>query len=278
MSEWVVALLGLSAGMTVGTLVGLLVLKDPPASSLRTNVDGRSVPVVLGWSIGAGAVAGLLIVVAFAGDSDPWLPFRIVAPLLAISFLVGWWDDRKGDERPRGFKGHLGALRSRTLTGGLLKMVGVGIGGLITMTLLLDGLRPLEVWILGALTIALTANLINLFDRAPGRASKVFLVLAFPLFVADPDWRLVAAGCVGAVIASLPLDLGAKAMLGDAGANPMGAIGGLGLVLISDGSTPVLLVMVVVLLGLNLLSEKVSFSKVIQDRPWLARLDHLGRK
>jgi UDP-N-acetylmuramyl pentapeptide phosphotransferase/UDP-N-acetylglucosamine-1-phosphate transferase len=79
------------------------------------------------------------------------------------------------------------------------------------------------------------------------------------------------------VVAILPLDLAAKGMLGDAGANPMGALLGLGFVLVSDGSTPVLVAIVTILLALNLVSERVSFSKVIEDTPWLARLDHLGR-
>jgi hypothetical protein len=273
-----VAFLALACGFVLATLVSLIRLRDPASETMRTNVDGKQVPVVLGMSVVAGAFGGLVLMALLIGGPDPSLPIRIVGPLLAICFLVGWWDDRKGDERPRGFKGHLGALRGGAVTGGLIKLVGGGIAGLVTMAVLLESLDDLIVLVLGAAVIALAANLINLFDRAPGRASKVFLLLALPMATLSPDWRLVAAGAIGAVLATLPLDLGADAMLGDAGANPMGALVGLGFVLVSEGSVLVLVAMALVLLGLNLASEKWSFSRVIEESPGLARLDHLGRK
>lgn len=275
MSEWVAVSVALATGYVFSSFVAILALRAPDPVSLRTNVEGLQVPVVLGWCVVVGALAGLGVVVVWTAQ---WLPAKVMAPLIAITFAVGWWDDRKGDERPRGFSGHLGALRGGSVTGGVVKLIGGGAAGVVTMVVLLGGLSPLTVLLLGAATIALAANLINLFDRAPGRASKVFLIGAIPLAVLSPDWRLLAAGAIGAVLASLILDLAAKAMLGDAGANPMGALLGLGLVFASRGSTPNLLAMVVVLLALNLVSEKVSFSKVIEQSPWLARLDHLGRK
>lgn len=278
MNEWLVVFLALASGFIVATLVSLVRSRDPAPQTLRTNVEGKQVPVVLGMSVVAGAFGGLVLMAVLIGGPDPTLPIRIVGPLLAICFVVGWWDDRKGDERPRGFKGHFGALRGGAVTGGLIKLVGGGIAGVVTMAALLESMDDLIVLLLGAAVIALAANLINLFDRAPGRASKVFLLLALPLAALAPDWRLAAAGAIGAVLASLPLDLAAEAMLGDAGANPMGALVGLGLVLVSDGSAPVLLAMTVALLGLNLASERWSFSTVIDQHAWLARLDHLGRK
>lgn len=278
MNEWLVVFLALAIGFILATVVSLVRLRNPASHTLRTNVDGKQVPVLLGTSVLTGACGGLVLMAMLIEGPDPLLPVRIVGPLLAICFVVGWWDDRKGNERPRGFKGHLGALRGGAVTGGLIKLVGGGIAGLITMAVLLESLDDFVVLVLGAVAIALTANLINLFDRAPGRASKVFLLVALPVAALSADWRLVAAGAIGAVIATLPLDLGAEAMLGDAGANPMGALVGLGLVLVSDGSVPVLTVMVVVLLALNLASERWSFSRVIEQHAWLARLDHLGRK
>lgn len=278
MNEWLVFFLALALGFIVATFLSLMRLRTPAGHSMRTNVDGKQVPVVLGASVVAGAAGGSVLMALLMGGPDPSLPIRIVGPMLAICFLVGWWDDRKGNERPRGFKGHLGALRGGAVTGGLIKLIGGGLAGLITMAMLLESLDDVMVLLLGAMVIALSANLINLFDRAPGRASKVFLLLSLPLIALSADWRLVAAGAIGAVLAALPLDLGAQAMLGDAGANPMGALLGLGLVLVSDGSVPVLLVMALVQLGMNLASERWSFSEVIGRHSWLARLDHLGRK
>ncbi len=64
-------------------------------------------------------------------------------------------------------------------------------------------------------------------------------------------------------------------MLGDAGANPLGAVLGVGLAASLD--EPARLVAIVVLLALNLASEKWSFSKAIEASPPLRWLDGLGR-
>lgn len=271
MDDWTRTMLALVLGAIGAAPVCMVAVRVAPARTRRTNVDGREVPAVLGWGILAGGAIGLLTLWG-TSRTAVW----VTGTLLVAMFLVGLWDDLKGDERPRGFSGHLGALRGGAVTGGMVKLLGGGIAGLAAMYLL-DDLAPLWLLALGGACIALTANLFNLLDRAPGRAGKVWLVAAVFVAGVSPDWRLWAAGTIGAVVAALPLDLKAVGMLGDAGANPMGAVLGLGLVLAS-GSASSLLVVLVVLLGLNLLSEKVSFSRVIADTPWLARLDHLGRK
>lgn len=280
----------LTLGATVSAFVSMIAVRIAPERTKRTNVEGKTVPAVLGWGVLLGGGAGLLSLIPWIDPSDrctglgpdvfcqtsAWLPFQVVGLLLLAMFLVGAWDDLKGDERPRGFSGHLGALRGGAVTGGMVKLVGGGIAGLAAMYLL-DRASSVGLFILGGACIALCANLFNLLDRAPGRAGKVWVLAAVIVAGVDPDWRLWAAGAIGAVVATVPLDLRAVGMLGDAGANPMGAVLGLGLVMAS-GSLVVLAAIVVALLGLNLLSEKVSFSKVIEATPWLARLDHLGRK
>jgi UDP-GlcNAc:undecaprenyl-phosphate/decaprenyl-phosphate GlcNAc-1-phosphate transferase len=65
-------------------------------------------------------------------------------------------------------------------------------------------------------------------------------------------------------------------MLGDAGANVLGAAVGLGVVL-SCGTT-VRLVVLVVVAALNAASELVSFSKVINSTAPLRAVDQLGRR
>lgn len=289
MDEWGATMVSLVVGAITSALVCMVAVKVAPERLQRTNVEGLKVPAALGWGVLVGGMAGVLSLVPWIASWDPcggtnlsclgpdaWQPLRVTGLLLGGMFSVGLWDDLRGDERPRGFGGHLGALRGGAVTGGLVKLVGGGLTALLAVYLL-DGLNSAWFLILGGACIALCANLFNLLDRAPGRASKVWLVVAVVLAAAAPDWRLWGAGTIGAVVATLPLDLRAVGMLGDAGANPMGAALGLGLVLAS-GSLAVLGGIVVVLLGFNLLSEKVSFSKVIETTPWLARLDHLGRK
>jgi hypothetical protein len=55
----------------------------------------------------------------------------------------------------------------------------------------------------------------------------------------------------------------------------MGAVAGL--LIVSGLSLPLLLVYAALVLALNLASERVSFSAVIDRTPWLRRLDKLGR-
>jgi UDP-N-acetylmuramyl pentapeptide phosphotransferase/UDP-N-acetylglucosamine-1-phosphate transferase len=70
-------------------------------------------------------------------------------------------------------------------------------------------------------------------------------------------------------------DLHERLMLGDTGANVLGGVLGLGVVLSCGPS--VRLVVCVALAALNLLSEVVSFSRVIGAVPPLRALDHWGR-
>ena len=65
-------------------------------------------------------------------------------------------------------------------------------------------------------------------------------------------------------------------MLGDAGANPLGAALGIGLALTLDDGYFVYLI--AVLLALNLASEKWSFSKAIESTPGLRHFDRWGRR
>jgi UDP-N-acetylmuramyl pentapeptide phosphotransferase/UDP-N-acetylglucosamine-1-phosphate transferase len=127
------------------------------------------------------------------------------------------------------------------------------------------------------LLVALSANLINLFDRAPGRAGKVALGAALPLVVWGSDqWLLPAAGFLGGLIALLAHDLKARAMLGDAGANPVGALLGLGLAMSLPQAGR--WAAIILLLALNGASEKWSFSRLIEGSPVLSRVDAWGRE
>jgi hypothetical protein len=123
--------------------------------------------------------------------------------------------------------------------------------------------------LLGAGVIAGTANLVNLLDLRPGRALKAGILIGAPL-------GGVAAGPVGAAAALLPADLGEEIMLGDAGANALGAL--LGVALAARTGPVGRAVLLAGLAGLTAASEKVSFTKVIESTPGLRELDALGRR
>lgn len=258
------------AGAALGAGGARWALAARPGWSLRTNVSGREVPAILGIPV---ALAGLLPL-PFQGLTDGLSSRSLLAAgaVLAIMALAGLVDDRRGDESARGFAGHLSAGR---VTGGVVKLVAGGVAGFCAGRLL-HGDDIAMVW-LTALAVPLTANLVNLLDRAPGRAAKATLLMALPLLVlGDPEWRNAAAATLGALLAVVPADLREQGMLGDAGANPLGALVGVGL---GASLGPAALgAAVALLLLLNLASERWSFSRAIERTRWLRALDAIGRK
>jgi UDP-N-acetylmuramyl pentapeptide phosphotransferase/UDP-N-acetylglucosamine-1-phosphate transferase len=130
--------------------------------------------------------------------------------------------------------------------------------------------------VLNAGLIAGGANLLNLFDLRPGRAIKVAVLSGGLLAVCSRDGAGPAAPAVGAALALLPEDLGERAMLGDSGANALGAM--LGAAAAVSLPRSVRLVVLAGIAGLTAASEKVSFTKVIERTPALHWLDMLGRR
>lgn len=247
----------------------------------RRNVRGVEVPV------GAGILAVLTVVAVQAcfgvadvardvvGDDSRG---RILAVATGLGFgLVGIVDDLVGDHGDKGFGGHLRALSSGRLTTGGLKLLGGGLMSLGVGAYVADDVGELLV---AASVIALGANTANLFDRAPGRVTKVALVAFAVLVVVTPGaerFGLVGvAALVGAVAGLFVFDLSEQLMLGDAGANPLGAVLGLGVVLTTGTVTQ--LVVLGVLVAVNVAGDRVSFSAVIDRTGPLRTLDQLGRR
>jgi UDP-N-acetylmuramyl pentapeptide phosphotransferase/UDP-N-acetylglucosamine-1-phosphate transferase len=210
----------------------------------------------------------------------------------AAAGAVGFYDDivgaRPEQKAAKGFAGHLAALREGRVTSGLVKIAGVGAAGLTAAALLaadprvrahpgrrsVGAGRKVTDVLLGAGVVAGTANLVNLLDLRPGRAIKASLLIGAPLAVGRGAG--LVTGPLGAGAALLPADLGEEIMLGDAGANALGGL--LGVALIARTGPVGRAVALTVLAALTAASEKVSFTKVIQDTPVLRDLDMLGRR
>ena len=126
---------------------------------------------------------------------------------------------------------------------------------------------------LGAGVIAGMANLVNLLDLRPGRALKAGLIVAVPLAATDVGGAV--AGPVGAAAAMLPDDLSERVMLGDSGANALGAV--LGVALAARTGILGRATLLAALGALTAASEKISFTKVIESTPGLREFDQLGR-
>ncbi len=286
-----VALAALSLVAAQATRTALL--KSPPAGLLRSNFRGASIPVVGGIVIVAGLVmaeGGFGVVALLWGPtiSSPEAPFPLsgiraaflsadhLGILLAAVgfFALGLIDDAAGAGNAKGLRGHMRALARGELTGGAIKLLGGGVFGLIAGGLWES--RP-SAAILDGLLVALSANLLNLLDLRPGRAAKAFLLAWMPLALIGqssaylPLSQAVAAGA----LAWLPADLGERGMLGDAGANLLGAVLGAGLALTLP--TPAKFGALGVLIALTAASERWSFSVAIARVGPLRWLDDLGR-
>ena len=122
--------------------------------------------------------------------------------------------------------------------------------------------------------IAGTANLVNLLDLRPGRALKAGLLLGAPL-AGGPARRRSPPARSAPPPALLPADLGERIMLGDAGANALGAL--LGRRWPPAPGRPGGPRCSPVLVALTAASEKVSFTGSSSARRCLRELDALGR-
>lgn len=266
-----------AAGVLLAVPLIYLRLLAPDPSLIRVNFRGKEVPAVLGYPVVVTGLVGLAILAlaegAGWGVGSSGQVVLAVLVILVVFGVAGAWDDRKGDERPRGFKGHLGALSTGKVTGGLVKLTAGGLAGLAAGWLVWEEVIPAAQT---GLIVALAANLVNLFDRAPGRAAKISILTALPLaLLGHGGWALAAASTLGALVTVLPFDLRERGMLGDTGANPLGALLGLGIAL-SCGSAG-RWVALGLLVALNAASERWSFSSAIDRTPALRFIDRLGR-
>jgi UDP-N-acetylmuramyl pentapeptide phosphotransferase/UDP-N-acetylglucosamine-1-phosphate transferase len=249
---------------------------------VRTNHRGESVSLLAGPA----TAAGLLVGGAWGAPSPRGALATAIATATGATF--GVVDDLGEDsaEPVKGLRGHLGALARGRLTTGALKVIGIGAGSfaaaaVATPVRRADGSRRSAVGRLtdvatsGAL-IAACANLVNLLDLRPGRALKAVGLAALPLALAGRAGSGVAASVVGAAWAGLDADLDERDMLGDGGANALGAA--LGAAVLLDASRRVRLVLLAGAVALTLASERVSFTEVIAATPGLRDLDAWGRR
>jgi hypothetical protein len=221
-------------------------------------------------------------------------PGPVVAASSSAAF--GALDDLRGDSSSKGLKGHLGALARGEVTPGAVKILGLGLTGLVSAALVdrrarsraglgagtagrpagrPDGLPGVLDTLVGGAVIAGSANLLNLLDLRPGRALKATIVLG-ALTATAPRSATAAGAAVGAAAGLLGPDLAGEAMLGDTGANSAGAL--LGAALVQRTGRRGRWVALAALTALTLASEKVSFTRVIESTPGLRELDALGRR
>lgn len=236
----------------------------------RTNHRGEDVTLAQGPAIALGSLVGVV--------TAPGLPLsHRAASTIAIggASALGMVDDLTGATDVKGLRGHLGALRNGEVTTGTVKLFGLAATGLVAGAVARRGRGGLVDALLAGAVVAGSANLANLLDLRPGRATKAFVAVSAAPVVSAGTSGSVLAGPTGAALALLPEDLAEQSMLGDTGANALGAAWGVAVA--SDMSRSALAATLTVLVGLTVASERVSFSEVIERTPVLRELDRLGR-
>lgn len=234
--------------------------------AVKKNWQGQVIPCVAGIAFPfIVLLAGLPIFIYKPVESN--MAVKLLA-LMGVC-LLGLLDDTYGDLGPKGLKGHFRYLwQQKKPTTGVLKAAGTAI-------IAAWAVYKLEAGLLEWLLLTLNVNTINLLDLRPGRAVKgtVFLLM-LALIWGLQDYALFSiAG--GLLLAYAGYDLSGRVMLGDTGSNTLGLISGFVLLGLPAYAK---LMLVLLFAGFHLLTEKYSFSLIIERSNILSRIDRWGQK
>ncbi len=258
----------------------------------RANYRERLLAFPFGVLIVAAALIALIPLVLLQRLAGAKVFHPEVLPIalyvLGVATL-GLIDDTLGEARPgprsggldvprrplrRGWRGHGRATLHGELSTGALKAA--GSLGLALFAMSFEGLSKSR-WLLAVGVLVLATNVFNLLDLRPGRAIKAFVLLGAGLTLgsldARPLWSL-GLFAAPALVAGL-YDLRERAMLGDTGANLLGALAGLWLVLTLSGTGQ--LIALALLVAITLYGELRSISGFVERTPGLRALDSFGR-
>jgi UDP-GlcNAc:undecaprenyl-phosphate/decaprenyl-phosphate GlcNAc-1-phosphate transferase len=264
------------ASIIAAILAPLLLRALTESGHVKANYRARSVAFPFGVLSVAGTLLALIPLAAMRQLEVKGVLYPkgldITVYLLGVAFL-GLVDDTLGGD-PRGWRGHGRALRAGRLSTGALKASGsLGLALYVTSN---PGLSTGR-WLLESSVLVLSTNVFNLLDLRPGRATKVFVLLGTGLTIGaasvEPLWRLGLF--VGPALVAGVYDLRERAMLGDTGANLLGGIAGLWILLTL--STPGQVVALALLVVVTVYGELRSISGLVERVPLLRELDSWGR-
>jgi UDP-GlcNAc:undecaprenyl-phosphate/decaprenyl-phosphate GlcNAc-1-phosphate transferase len=276
-------------------LAGALILAPPllraltEGGHLRPNYRARELPFPFGVLTLAAALLALIPLMLIQELTSTALFHAEALPIAVYALGVlalGLIDDLLapaaassaggGAPRPlqRGWRGHGAAVLRGELSTGALKAAGsLGLALLAMSYLGLSNGR----WLLAAGVLVLATNVFNLLDLRPGRSTKAFVLLGVGLTAGSTELRpLWALGLFAApALVAGVYDLRERAMLGDTGANLLGALAGLWLVLTLSGTGQ--LVALILLAAITVYGELRSISGFVERTPGLRELDSWGR-
>ena len=188
-------------------------------------------------------------------------------------FFAGALDDLIGNRNVSGLKGHFKSLFKGELTTGGFKALFGGFVGLVVSVCISSSIVDI---IVNTLIIALSTNLMNLFDLRPGRAIKAYLVIMIPIYITLTGYTKVFPLLIlPNVLAYFNTDLKARGMMGDTGSNVLGI--SIGVLMAFGYGIKVRLAWLVFLILIHLITEKFSLTKIIEKNRVLKFIDNLGR-
>ena len=188
-------------------------------------------------------------------------------------FFAGALDDLIGNRNVSGLKGHFKSLFKGELTTGGFKALFGGFVGLVVSVCISSSIVDI---IVNTLIIALSTNLMNLFDLRPGRAIKAYLVIMIPIYITLTGYTKVFPLLIlPNVLAYFNTDLKARGMMGDTGSNVLGI--SIGVLMALGYGIKVRLAWLVFLVLMHLITEKFSLTKIIEKNRVLKFIDNLGR-
>ena len=188
-------------------------------------------------------------------------------------FFAGALDDLIGNRNVSGLKGHFKSLFKGELTTGGFKALFGGFVGLVVSVCISSSIVDI---IVNTLIIALSTNLMNLFDLRPGRAIKAYLVIMIPIYITLTGYTKVFPLLIlPIVLAYFNTDLKARGMMGDTGSNVLGI--SIGVLMALGYGIKVRLAWLVFLILMHLITEKFSLTKIIEKNRVLKFIDNLGR-
>lgn len=240
---------------------------------IRENYRGDMIPVGLGLVfIPTLVINSIILIYSNIVPEKIIMIYMLLFASIAMSF-VGIIDDSLGNRGVTGLIGHFKVLFKGSLTTGAFKAL---LGGFVGLTLAVTLSKSIPNIIVATLVVALSTNMMNLFDLRPGRAIKAYVILAIIIFLASAKFnREVMMLIVPAVLAYFYFDLRALTMMGDAGSNVLGV--SIGVFIVSSFDLPVQLVSLVLLVAIHVLTEKFSLTKIIENNKFLNYVDKLGR-
>ena len=240
---------------------------------IRPNYKNEMIPVGMGIVFLPMIIINTIIIGYLTIDTVALISLALFIFAMICMFFAGALDDLIGNRNVSGLKGHFKSLLKGELTTGGFKALFGGFVGLVVSVCISRNIVDI---IVNTLVIALSTNLMNLFDLRPGRAIKAYLVIMIPIYITLTGYiKVLPLLILPNVLAYFNTDLKARGMMGDTGSNVLGI--SIGVLMAFGYGIKIRVAWLVFLVLMHLITEKFSLTKIIEKNRVLKFIDNLGR-